>query len=252
MSQQHDSTHATAIAHLMRANEAARSLADRYNPASPLIQPGPLDAFCTDCEAQLTASFNAERVYNEARDNRKSLFENLATTGTQLVSTLQLSKATAGTVDEARNLVKKIRGLRLGKESTAATPTPGEQIAREISTAQTTYDSRLDHFRKLVTMARNLGSNYTASTDAMQLRALETQLTKMEDANSAVAAAATAFTSALIARDRLLYHEQTGLVARMNGIRTWFIATFGARSAERKLLNGLRVQNLANRRLEAV
>ncbi|RYY39066.1 MAG: hypothetical protein EOO08_12390 [Chitinophagaceae bacterium] len=253
MSEVQDSTHGRGIADLRRAVAINRSLGPRYTPVDPLIQNEALDEFCNSCMNGLSTVYTGERAFNEARGARKLHFEGVDTWGTQLANNLKGSKATASTVKEARDLVKKIRGQRLSKEpATAASATPADEVRRQISAAQTTFDNRLEHTRKLVALARGMGAAYQPAAEEMKLESLDARLSRMVTLNDAVAATAATYGNSLIARDRLLYDAQAGAPARMDAIRTWYVSAFGAGSAERKRLNGLRVKNLSIKKLQAI
>ncbi|GAB4093509.1 hypothetical protein [Flaviaesturariibacter terrae] len=250
---QPDATHSTNINNLAAAAAACRTLGATFAPEEESCKPAVVEAFCTDCEVTLTATYRKERLYGEARETRRALFDGQAQLGTRIVNALKSCKASEGIEQEARSLVQKVRGERISRQpKPAASDTPAEEISKQISVSQTSFDNRLEHFRKMVGLCRGLGAAYKAPSADLKLDKLEERLAQMSSANSAVATAGSDYTAALIARDRLLYDKQTGIVARMDAIRTYLVASYGATSAERKLLNGLRVRDLSVRRLQAV
>ncbi|RYY39403.1 MAG: hypothetical protein EOO08_10540 [Chitinophagaceae bacterium] len=250
---QQDSSHTRNVNVLAAAGGACSTLGARYAPEDEQLQVPVINSFCTTCEESITATYHKERDYNEAREARRRLFTGQAPFSTRIVNTLKGSKASEGTVAEARSLVSKTRGERaVKKPQPAASTTPATEIAQQISVSQTTFNNRLEHMTKLVALARRMGPAYKAPTDDLKLPRLEERLQAMSNANRKVGDAGSTYTAALIERDRLLYDKQTGIVARMDAIRTYFNSAFGAASAERKLLNGLSVRDLSVRRLQAV
>ncbi|RYY98933.1 MAG: hypothetical protein EOO11_06595 [Chitinophagaceae bacterium] len=239
---QQDATQQTNVSNVQRAAGVCTELGRRYQPVQEFIKPAVLNAYCTDCEVMLTATYNKERDYDEARTARKALFTGLAPFGTRIVNALISCRAPEAVVAEARGLVQDIRGERAGKKPKAAgSATSAEEVAQQISAAQTSFDSRTGHLGKLVQLADRLRDRYTPSAPDLQIAALKERLLKTQEANKAVSDAGAAYSTALIERDRLLYDVQTGLGARLKAIRAEFKSLFGTRSAEYKMLKGLYV-----------
>jgi|GEM_PF-4813452 len=253
MPEQNDSSHGRGIADLRRALSINRKLGDRYQPSNPFIKNDALQQYCDDCEAKLNAVFTAETAFNEARGQRRDAFEGLDSWSTQLVSTLKTSGASTEMLKTGRALIKKIRGERVSKESAPArSDSSAEEIREQISVAQTSFNNRLDHARKLVALVDTLGNSYQANAASMEANALKTRLGRLDATNQQVNDLGASYTTLLIERDRLFYDAASGAPARMNAIRDYYQSAFGASSAERKMLNGLSVRDRSLKRLNAV
>ena len=108
------------------------------------------------------------------------------------------------------------------------------------------------NFSKLAGLCSSAGRSYAPAEEELKPDSLAALATALAAANAAVTRALTAYSNALIARDRLLYHDDTGLLARIETMRAYFESAFGTGSPERKLLKGLNIRTLRNRRLAAV
>ncbi|RYD98570.1 MAG: hypothetical protein EOP50_04835 [Sphingobacteriales bacterium] len=250
MTSQHESSHARNIAALRAARATNISIgADRYKPVKTIIQNDELLAYCDACDAVLTRVHSGELDFETATDARQAAFEGIEKYGTRIVNTLEACGAPAGAVETARGYVGKLRGERLHKPEPASSDAPAGDIQQQISVSQKSYDGRSANFRKLVELCQHERSFYTPNEDDVSLPAIESRLQQLTTSNQKVQDTAALYSGALVERDRLLYHKETGLVARMEAIRAYYVSAYGADSAERKRLNGLSVRTLRNERL---
>ncbi|RYY86953.1 MAG: hypothetical protein EOO15_13190 [Chitinophagaceae bacterium] len=247
---QHENSHSRNLAALRNARTINLSLgADRYKPVKSFIQNDELLAYCDGCDAVLTRVHGGELDFETATSTRQDAFEGIEKYGTRIVNTLEACGAPAHVVDTARGYVGKLRGERAGKPEPASSDAPAGDIRNQISVSQKSYDGREANFRKLVELCRHHHTHYTPNEDDVNLPAIESRAEKLHDSNLKVREAAAVYSGALVERDRLLYHDGTGLVARMEAIRAYYVSAFGSDSAERKRLNGLSVRTLRNERL---
>ncbi|RYD71636.1 MAG: hypothetical protein EOP84_24560 [Verrucomicrobiaceae bacterium] len=166
-----------------------------------------------------------------------------------MVNTLESCGAPAHAVDTARNYLLKLRGERVKKPEPSSSDAPAEEIQEQISVSQRSYDGRTANFRRLVELCQNNRDKYAPNEGDVSLPAIENRLQQLVDASQKVNETASVYSSTLVERDRLLYNDETGIVARMEAIRSYYKSAFGAGSAERKRLNGLSVRTLRNKRL---
>jgi hypothetical protein len=247
-----ENSHAKNIANLQRAVEACRSLGAAYRPTRAFIQVPALDAFITDCEAALTATHNAGLAFNSARDARKALYGGLARYATRVQKGIAATEGAAAAAADAHALVLKIKGERATEPRPAAAGDAPDAVRRQVSAAQTSYDSRAAHFRRMSGLCASLGATYAPAENELRTATIAAHANALDSANRLVTSTVTAYSNALIARDRQLYDPQNGLVARMDALRTYLESAFGPGTPERKLLKGLTVRTLRNERLAGV
>ena len=246
----YENSHARNIVALRTARTINISLGtDRYKPILNFIQNDEIETYCNRCDAVLTQVHNGELNFETATSLRQGAFEGIEKYGTRIVNTLEACGAPAHVVNTARGYLVKLRGDRVEKPEPASSDAPAEDIQKQISVSQRSYDGRAANFRKLVELCRHHREKYMPNQDDVSLPAIESRLEQLTSSGLKVAETAAVYSGALVERDRLLYNEGTGVVARMEAIRTYYVSAFGAGSAERKQLNGLRVRTLRNKRL---
>lgn len=244
-----ENSHTRNVAALRQARNVNLALGNRYKPVSELLANDALDTFCNDCATVLSTVHHGELDFENASDARQSAYEGLEPYGTRVINTLIACEAPGAVVDTARGYLARLRGERIEKPEPAASDAPAEDIKKQISVSQRSYESREGHFRKLVELCQHHGPLYRTNEDDMSLPALESRLALLHSSNAHVGETSARYTAALVARDRLLYDDKTGIVARMQKLRSYYASAFGAGSTERKQLEGLHVRTLRNRRL---
>ena len=133
-------------------------------------------------------------------------------------------------VDDARSIVRKIRGVRSGKID------PESIIS--ISVSQQSYDQLYNHFRTLVAYIKS-EPTYDPNENELKPAQLDQLVQDLRAANKAVNDALVPYSKALKARDKLLYGVKTGLVDRALESKK-YIRSLGTKSAEYTQIKGIK------------
>lgn len=141
--------------------------------------------------------------------------------------------AGAGFVTDVNKWVNKIVGTRVSK----AKPTEADPAGT--SASQQSFDMKLDHFEALIGILEG-EPLYNPSTSDLKVASLQTKFSALQTANDAVKAAVVPLNNAVIARDKELYMEKTGLVIVEQLAKDEVRGTFGFSSPEYKLVSKIK------------
>ena len=143
---------------------------------------------------------------------------------------------------DAKGLLKKIRGIRVSaKPEEVPGMDPSAKKVKTISAAQTGYDSLLEHFAGLVSIAQNeptyaAREEKTSREGLTALRAIYTQ------ANTAVIDKRSLLDAIRFERDDIIYKADTGAVAIAGDAKKYTKSVFGLSSPQYKQLSKLQFQ----------
>lgn len=231
------------------------ALVGRYNPARLELQLGNLQQLYQEAQ-QVMERLTTALTFNDTTTNiRADLFDKLAPLTTSVVNYLIASGASAKTIEDARGFQRKIQGGRLNnkdKESNTAsnetnpTETPangtenGETAAdKTYSASRQSYDLKIDHFAKLVSLAQN-EPLYQPNEPELQVGALQDFLQQLRNVNTNKTYADAELEAARRERSRVFYHPENGLVARALQAKAYAKAILGAKSEDFKHIQRIR------------
>ncbi len=203
--------HAKNIDNFKILISAAAQLGAIYNPAPSLIQLPTLVSLLAGAENSSELLAQARRNFDEATNSRAALFGPLANKASRIVATMELSGIEDKTVDNAKSLLKKIRGTRTSSKPVAAASDPATPPKATISTSQLSYANQLSNFALLVGQAVGLPA-YSTNEPDLQPNGLNAYLADLNTAHNRVIDTENAYSLALTTRDSALYADNTGLV----------------------------------------
>ena len=161
------------------------------------------------------------------------------------MNALKVSGASDAVVDGANTINRKIQGERATPKKTEeekqALKEQGKEVI-EISTAQLSYDNRLDNFDKLIKYLANV-TEYAPNEDDLKIATLKDVYTVLQEKNKAAKEIGEPLTNARIARNKVLYTPKTGLVDTALDVKKYILSVFGASSPEYKQVNKLAFKN---------
>lgn len=233
--------HAKTVATFQDLIAFCTSIGASYNPSNPALKIPALNAQLTAANTALQNVKAAKTALDNAINARDITFKPLRSLATRIVSAIAATEATAQTIADVNSMKNKIQGRRAKAvtRSAANLPAAGAEPVRTVSTAQLSFDKRVDNFAQLIaTLAAE--PKYLPNEDELKLTTLNAMLTGMRARNSAVINASTAASNARIARDKVLYHNLTGLVDTARAAKVYIKSVFGAGSPEYRQVRGLR------------
>ena len=143
--------------------------------------------------------------------------------------------------ENVKTLVRKIQGTRAKAKKTEeakATEKLNGTETKEISSSQLSYDSRIENLDKLIKLLSSI-PQYAPNEADLKVAALTTLLNDLKAKNAAVIAATTPLSNARIARNDILYKENTGLIDIALDSKTYIKSLYGASSPQYKQVSKL-------------
>ncbi len=199
------------------------TLGAAYKPPNPFAAFAPLTANIAQALTLRTAFQQKDAEEEEKRNMREDLYAPLPTLCSELATYCESANWAANDVANLRSFIREMRG----KKAKPAKPLgEGETPPKSISSAQTSYVSRAEHFANFVETLRANQANFTPDEEKFKLPTLDAFLTALRDANSTVAAAETATSQARAALDAVLYTSPANLVDAAKSAKKYVGAVF--------------------------
>lgn len=222
----------------------------KYNPSKASIKIPALNAKLTSGQGVLTTHKTTKTTFDNTTNSREIGFDPLKPFCTRIISALEATDASTQTVDDAKTINRKIQGKRAEKIVTPPPPAdPNAKIdeINHISVSQQSFDNLIDNFDKLLkhVTAEPL---YVPNETDLTITALNTTLTNLKALNTAVINVTTPYKNALIARDTVLYADNTGLVDIAKEVKKYVKSVFGARSPQFKQVSKLAFKKILPRK----
>lgn len=212
-----------------------------YNPVNVNIKVPALQAKHLASSNAVQAVKVAKTAFDNSTNARELIFATLKKLSTRIVNALEATTASKVTVDDAKTVNRKMQGKRAGKvpeEPSGGGEGGGEPSTKSISVSQQSYDSLIDHFAKLIQIVSTEPAYLPNETD-LKVVTLNTLLTNLKAANTAVIGTTTTYSNSRITRDSLLYDSITGLVDLALEVKAYVKSLFGATSPQYKQVSGL-------------
>ncbi len=222
--------HAKNVANFSLLIETCIGYGAVYNPSKAALKVANLTAKLTASQTKLQTLKDKEREESNIRNTRQDAFKSKGTYSTKLLAAIKSTDATAELITDAISINKKIQGERL----TAAKK--GTESPKTISTSQQSYTNIADHYKVYKTLITAMGETYAPNETELQLATLNTFITNLETLNKSVDKATTATGNALIARNKELYDEKTGIPEIAKAVKEYVKSVFAANSPEYKMI----------------
>ena len=228
--------HATNVANFSKMLVVCTSFGAAYNPSNPFIQLSQMNTSLTQAKDCLTALNAAQSTYMNALSVRTTLFKPFSALVTRIGNAVKASAANKQTKEQVMTLVRKLQGRRAtpksSEEEIAAAKAEGKDI-KEVSSSQMGINNRLQNFNKLVQLLDTI-SEYTPNEADLTVSALANLYQDMYDKNMQVINAESPMNNLRIARNEILYKENSGLFDTANAAKMYIKSVFGATSPQYK------------------
>jgi hypothetical protein len=212
-----------------------------YNPSKTLIKLTALQNLSGNAKSAISAVNNSLPAYSNAIAARDAAFAPLSKLVTRVINALKATDTTEQVDENARTLVRKIQGTRATPKKTEAekqaAAANGKEIT-EISSAQMSFDSRLDNFDKLIKLLTSVAL-YAPNEAELTVASLTALYSDLKAKNSAVTVASVPLSNARIARNDIFYKADTGMVDIALAVKIYIKSLFGATSPQYKQVSGL-------------
>lgn len=200
--------HAVNVANLNKMISRLQGYGARYNPTNNLIKIPALQTLYTNSNNSLTAINTVKSTYIDAVNDRQEIFQAMEKLATRIINAFNATQAvTDKMVDDAKTIIRKIRGARKSKK--ILTPSPDDP--NQISTSQQSFTQQLEHYSKLIALVAS-EPTYNPNETELKNAQLNTFKTQLTTANNNAINATTPYLQAIENRNKTLYTAKTGLV----------------------------------------
>jgi hypothetical protein len=245
MSSKSETGHAKNVANLGVLIVSVEGFGERYNPVNALIVLPALKMVEIAGRRAIDAINEHSPVYTRAIAERDIVLEPMGKLSRRSVNALKAGGAPQKTIDAARVLCNKINGSKkksakpdeAAENETADMPTP-----REISTAQTSIDGRIENCDKLIKLLEAT-PEYNPNEEELKTATLAANLKLVRTRNTDVIKAVKQLSNLRIERDKVLYDDTTGLFVIVQAAKAYLRSIFDVNSSEYKQITNLTFTN---------
>ena len=234
--------HAKNVANFEKLIAETSAFGENFNPSKATLKLTALNTQLATAKAAIAAVNSAEPAYKNAVSARDAAFAPLGKLITRINNALKASDTTTQEDESALTLVRKLQGRRATAKKTEdekkAAAAEGKEIV-EISSSQMSFDSRLDNFDKLIKLLSSIPA-YAPNEADLKVEALTALYNDLKAKNMAVINAETPLSTARIARNEVLYKQNTGIVDITVDVKNYVKSVFGATSPQYKLISNLK------------
>ncbi len=224
--------HAKNLANFETEISFCTAYSTAYNPTKKSLMLDSLNDLLLKSKDSLREVNNAKNKYDLAVNERQIVFSKLKSTSTRILNALDATDATDQVVADARSINKKIQGKR-------ATAKPSDSKEdKTISASQQSYDGLVENFSKLIDLVTS-ETSYAPNETELSVASLHTYLHELRDANTKIINSYTAYSNAMISRNKTLYAKDTGLVDVALEVKKYVKSVFGAASPQYRQVGGL-------------
>lgn len=269
MSSKTESGSANNVAKFEQVIAHCTSFGPGYQPTKSTIQLSSMQQLLLDARAQLLMVAERLTTYNTMRNTRMKIFEDLPTLLSRVINALAATDAAEKTVEDARGIARKLKGIRASKKgkATAKTESPAttalkdettdgadtnpvsdhsngttngtDTLTRTRSSAHTSRDQQIEYFSGLLLLLQSEMA-YQPNEPELQVPALQYYLESMRTVHSAMMVLEAELSSARTQRDKVLYGDKTGLCDVARDVKLYVKSAFGLKSPQYKMLTRLR------------
>lgn len=208
-----------------------------YDPSNAALALAALQAKLTAGNAGIDAVSAAVAPKRVAVNTRQDAFDGIRKLATRVVAAFEASGASKEAVTDAKSLLKKLNGARIGSLQEDDPNTPEDESAGN-SVSQQSYTQLVEHLDNLIELLVADG-NYAPNLAGLEIADLQTLSADLKAANAGVTAQEVPLSNARITRNEALYAEGTGLVDIAALVKKYVKSLFGADSPQFAQISGL-------------
>jgi hypothetical protein len=234
------------IDNLSKLIEVCKGFGAKYNPSKTAIKIANLSAKHATIKQESKDIKDTAQAETNARNARAVGFKESNKYSTRILAAIKSSDATAESITNAISINKKIQGERITAVKKATPPADGAANNTN-STSQLSFTNIVDHYRKYATLLTSIADVYIPNEVEFQIDTINTYIKNLESLNNAVDIAETAASNAIIARDKGLNDEATGILVIGQAVKEYVKSVFGAGSPEHKMVTKITFTNISKK-----
>jgi hypothetical protein len=210
-----------------------------YDPSKNSIKLPNLILKKTDADNVMLGVDQKSPPFIIASDQRKLVFSVIPALASKIRNAVIASDAPAEFLPNVTQITRKLRGSRAKPKQPVDPATPPDEVPVNISVSQRSYDSQIALFGTLIELL-NAQPAYAPNEDELKVVKLTELHQRMKDTNTAVINAYTDVTNARIARDKVLYDPETGMLRLVKDVKAYVKSLFGGKSIQFLQLSALK------------
>lgn len=237
--------HAKNVSNLDSLITSIIALGTTYNPSRDSIKLTALQTLLNESKESLNAVNIAQAAYSNAVTARKVAFKPFSQLITRVNNSLKATDTTIQVDQNARTIVRKLQGRRasakITEEEKKILEAEGKEV-NQISASQMSFDNRTENFNKLIMLLSSVPF-YNPNEDELKIETLKALYNQLNQKNTDLIIASVQLSNSRIARNKILYNENTGLVDITFDSKTYIKSVFGATSPQYKQVSRLYFKN---------
>ncbi|MEP2671193.1 MAG: hypothetical protein ABJH04_19475 [Cyclobacteriaceae bacterium] len=227
-------SHAKNVESYSRLVDICTGYGGTYNPGRQTLQLKAMRALLNEAQSSLQLVKQTVSDYNNATNDREIAFEEIQKTATSVVRMLKSAGVSAQTMDDAKHLMRLIKGRR-AKPRPAIPSEEAEGTIRKRSFTHQSYVSIADNFGELVQMVMTQ-PQYAPNEEELKIPALQVLIQKAKAMMDKVSQTRVAWTKARMKRNAMLYKARTAVYGTAMAVKQYVGAVYGLQSDEYKQL----------------
>lgn len=234
-----ESGHNKNVANLQTVTIILTNLGGEYAPPQDLIKLPELQTLLTASQTALGEVDTAQASKTVAVDDVQAEFEGLQKYVVNIKRQVQVELNDPAFTDNLQIIVNNFSppGRKTGVPDDLSTPDIDESRT-SASQSQRSRDNQIAYLADISALLKTK-PEYKATGTPYDVAAIDTKIASLTAKNNAANAAVANLGSKLDARDAVLYDDETGIIPRINLIKTYLTLKFGKTSAPYQQINAL-------------
>lgn len=236
--------HAKNVANFETVTIALTAVGADYDPPQPLIFLPALQTHLGESKSSLLLKSQTAAAKTLAVDNREAEYKDIGKYANNVGRAAAVNINDAAFNEDMKSITRLLNGKRAGDAPVddPATPNVDESQAAH-SVSHLSYDNIESNWGKMVTLVETKNT-YKVNEPEFKLETLQAKHAALQTTNNAAKAAYIADDNALEQRDEKLYDDETGILKRVELIKTYIEYRFGKQSAIYKQINALKFKKV--------
>lgn len=234
--------HAKNLANFNRMITFCTAYGADYNPTKIALALHSLTNQYTTCDTALQLVGTTKAAFDVTINGRQAVFANIKSLAARVVNALDASDVTEAIVDDAKTILRKIRGQRAtaipAPPDPGPTPEPGP-TPTPISVSHQSYDMLANSFSQLINLV-SAEPAYNPNETDLSVAGLNTTLASLLSQNGAIASVYTTYSNALIDRDNQFYSTVDSMLPIADDVKKYVKSVYGNTSPQYRQLSDLK------------
>ena len=236
------------VANFQLLIDAVTGYGTKYKPSRKELELTELQNMQTTAEDAVSAVIPNKTVWSSKVNARAIAFSDLQPLATRLLGALDSAGATKETVENAKTYNRKLQGEAAKKTTKPKDPVdPDAPEPDKNSISQQSYDLQIEHFAGIISVLASEPS-YAPNEPELQITALEAKKADLIKTNKAVGTAYNTVSNSRIARDKVLYAPEQGIVDISEDVKKYIKSIYGATSPEFAQVKGIKFTKLRKKK----